>query len=76
MQTFAERIAAVELELRDIVARARLAPEVVPGIGKLCMAHYFVRRVVEDRDRRAAQLAELARKNGGMDHSLPAEDRR
>jgi hypothetical protein len=75
MQTLAERIAAVELELRDIVSQATHAPEVVPGIGKLGMAHYFVRRVVEEGDQRTARLTAMVRQDGGMDYSLPAGDR-
>jgi hypothetical protein len=75
MKTIAERIAAVELELRDIVSQAKRAPQVVPGVGKLSMAHYFVGRVVEEGEHISARVSAMAIQDGGMDFSLPAGDR-
>jgi hypothetical protein len=75
MKTIAERIAAVEAELGDILSLARRCPGAVPGVGKLSMAHYFVRSVVEDGAQRKARVSAMATEDGGMDFSLPVGDR-
>ena len=75
MRTMIERLEAVEAELRDIVSLAERYPGAVPGVGKLSMGLYWVRRAVEDGDQRRARVAAMTSRDGGMDFSLPAGDR-
>ncbi len=71
MQTLTERIETIEIELADVVARAKQDPTMRDEIGRLSMSQYFLRRVVEDRQRRQRRIVP----SGGIDHSLPAGDR-
>lgn len=69
--TLAERIEAVSMELADIVANAEFDPDMQREIGRLSMASFFLKRVVEERRRRRRGFVP----RGGIDCSVPLGDR-
>lgn len=71
MKTLTERIATVERELKDILASAQMGATVLPEIGRLSMAHFFARSVVEDMRRRERRFVPL----NGCERGLPVGDR-
>ncbi len=76
MQDATERLDEIVDKVEALVADAEAKLVYLPGVGRVGVAGNLLKGVLEETLMRERQIARLAARPGGMDHSVPKGDRR